>query len=157
MSAYLRFMDLGLNALESGYVKKDTQGKSSIVDKLQESKTIRWLGSKLEQSSPPSEQMVSPNEAEAAQQPEKKHEMGLYISGKWYKLSVKESVLTGDPVNDLDVSILQNELLSPILNIEDPRTDKRIAFVGGILGMEPWQRKVKRWQKRLNKRRKRCT
>ncbi len=68
--------------------------------------------------------------------PEKKHEMGLYISDKWYKLTVKESVLTGDPVNDLDVSILQNELLSPILNIEDPRTDKRIAFVGGILGME---------------------
>ena len=65
MSAYLRFMDLGLNALESGYVKKDTQGKSSIVDKLQESKTIRWLGSKLEQSSPPSEQAAPPNDAES--------------------------------------------------------------------------------------------
>ena len=80
MSAYLRFMDLGLNALESGYVKKDTQGKSSIVDKLQESKTIRWLGSKLEQSSPPSEQAAPPNVAEAVQQPEKKHEKGGLIS-----------------------------------------------------------------------------
>ena len=83
MSAYLRFMDLGLNALESGYVKKDTQGKSSIVDKLQESKTIRWLGSKLEQSSPPPDQTAvqeTKEEAEAVQQPEKKHEKGGLIS-----------------------------------------------------------------------------
>ncbi len=68
--------------------------------------------------------------------PEAKHEIGLYISGKWYKLTVKDEILSGDPVDDLDVSILQNELLSPILNIEDPRTDKRIAFVGGIHGMQ---------------------
>lgn len=83
MSAYLRFMDLGLNALESGYVKKDTQGKQSLVDKLQESKTIRWLGSKLEKSSPPSEQPAvqePKEEAEAAPKPEKKHGAGSLVS-----------------------------------------------------------------------------
>ncbi|MCR4590164.1 MAG: DUF1015 family protein [Lachnospiraceae bacterium] len=68
--------------------------------------------------------------------PGAKHEIGLYISGKWYKLSVKPEIISGDPVDDLDVSILQNELMSPILNIEDPRTDSRIAFVGGIHGMQ---------------------
>ncbi len=74
--------------------------------------------------------------------PGKKHEFGLYISGKWYKLTAKADILSEDPVDDLDVSILQNELLSPILNIEDPRTDPRIAFVGGIHGMEGLMEKV---------------
>ncbi|MBR2187061.1 MAG: DUF1015 domain-containing protein [Lachnospiraceae bacterium] len=68
--------------------------------------------------------------------PEKRHEFGLYISGRWYCLKAKEELFSGDPVDDLDVSILQNELLSPILNIEDPRTDPRISFVGGVHGMQ---------------------
>lgn len=81
-------------------------------------------------------------EGDKALKPEKKHEFGLYISGKWYKLIAKEDILTGDPVDNLDVSILQNELFSPILNIEDPRTDPRIAFVGGVHGMEGLTKKV---------------
>ena len=68
--------------------------------------------------------------------PKKKHEFGLYISGRWYCLKAGDELYSDDPVDSLDVSVLQNELLSPILNIEDPRTDKRIAFVGGIHGME---------------------
>ncbi len=74
--------------------------------------------------------------------PGKKHEFGMYISGSWYTLRAREEILSGDPVSDLDVSILQNELLSPILNIEDPRTDSRIAFVGGVHGMEGLMEKV---------------
>ncbi len=74
--------------------------------------------------------------------PGKKHDFGLYISGKWYRLTAKDTILSGDPVDDLDVSLLQNELLSPVLNIEDPRTDKRIAFIGGIHGMEGLIKKV---------------
>ena len=74
--------------------------------------------------------------------PAKPHEFGLYISGKWYELVAKSDLITDDPVDRLDVSILQNELLSPILNIEDPRTDPRINFVGGIHGMKGLMDKV---------------
>jgi subfamily B ATP-binding cassette protein MsbA len=81
MSAYLRFMDLGLNALESGYVKKDTENKRSLVDKLQESKTIRWLGNKLDKSSPPSDPPTPQTpQDETNPPPEKKHEKGGLIS-----------------------------------------------------------------------------
>ncbi|MBQ7265908.1 MAG: DUF1015 domain-containing protein [Firmicutes bacterium] len=69
--------------------------------------------------------------------PEKMHTFGMYIDKKWYCLSAKKNVVPqGDPVGELDVSILQENLLSPILGIGDPRTDKRIDFVGGIRGLE---------------------
>ena len=56
----------------------------------------------------------------------------MYFSGKWYNL--KWYIMIDDPVNSLDVSILQENLLSPILAINDPRTDSRIDFIGGIRG-----------------------
>lgn len=69
--------------------------------------------------------------------PAKKHTFGMYIGGKWYVLEAKEGTFDpADPVGQLDVSILQQNLLTPILAIGDPRTDKRIDFVGGIRGME---------------------
>lgn len=68
--------------------------------------------------------------------PVKKHTFGMYLGGKWYVLEAKEGTFDpGDPVGQLDVSILQQNLLSPVLAIGDPRTDKRIDFVGGIRGM----------------------
>ena len=67
--------------------------------------------------------------------PAHKGECGLYLEGKWYRLDYDMSKLTGDPVADLDVAILQNNILGPILGIEDPKTDKRIDFVGGIRGI----------------------
>lgn len=68
--------------------------------------------------------------------PSKKHTFGMYLEGKWYILEAKPGTFDpADPVGQLDVSILQNNLLSPILAIGDPRTDKRIDFVGGIRGM----------------------
>ena len=64
------------------------------------------------------------------------HEFGMYLEGLWYKLTAKrESFPQNHPIDSLDVSILQKNLLSPLLGIQDPRTDKRIDFVGGIRGM----------------------
>lgn len=70
-----------------------------------------------------------------AYSPETKCSFGMYLDGQWYKLTAKESIIKDDPVDGLDVSILQDNLLGPILGIEDPRTDKRIDFVGGIRGL----------------------
>lgn len=76
--------------------------------------------------------------------PSKKHTFGMYLSGNWYKLTAKEGIFNpSDPIESLDVSILQKNLLDPILGIKDPRTDKRIDFVGGIRGLEELERRVK--------------
>ncbi|OFZ82051.1 MAG: hypothetical protein A2583_15875 [Bdellovibrionales bacterium RIFOXYD1_FULL_53_11] len=69
------------------------------------------------------------------EEPASPHHFGMYLDKKWYELKAKEgSFQQGDPILSLDVSILQNNLLDPILGIKDPRTDKRIDFVGGIRG-----------------------
>lgn len=60
----------------------------------------------------------------------------MYCDGIWYQLTAKQHLYTSDPVNDLDVSILQNAILQPLLGIEDPKTDSRIQFVGGIYGLK---------------------
>lgn len=80
--------------------------------------------------------------------PAEKHSFGMYLEGKWYKLTAKEGTFDpGDPVDRLDVSIMQNNLMNPILGIEDPRTDKRIDFVGGIRGLAELERRVKEGMK----------
>lgn len=77
--------------------------------------------------------------------PEQKHTYGMYLEGKWYKLTAKEGTYyVEDPVARLDVSILQNNLLTPILGIEDPRTSDRIDFVGGIRGLRELEKRVKK-------------
>ncbi|RYD54921.1 MAG: DUF1015 domain-containing protein [Sphingobacteriales bacterium] len=74
--------------------------------------------------------------------PQQPHEFGMFIAGKWYKLTVKEGTYTNDPIGILDVSILQNNILSKLLNINDPRTDKRVDFVGGIRGLGELEKRV---------------
>lgn len=82
--------------------------------------------------------------AEGAVRPPKPHTFGLLLSGTWYLLRAKEgSFDPGDPVERLDVSILQNNLLSPVLGIEDPRTDRRISFVGGVRGLAELEKLVR--------------
>lgn len=74
--------------------------------------------------------------------PGKTGEFGMYIDGEWYRLNVKSELIPSDPVAKLDVSLLANNLLEPILGISDPRTDTRIDFVGGIRGLEGLEKRV---------------
>jgi len=75
---------------------------------------------------------------------EAKHTFGMYLSNCWYKLTAKSGTFNEeDAVDSLDVSILQNNLLTPILGIEDLRTDQRIEFVGGIRGLMELEKRVK--------------
>lgn len=76
--------------------------------------------------------------------PPERRTFGMYLEGKWYKLTPKPGTYNeDDPIGRLDVSILQNNLLSPILGIQDPKTDKRIDFVGGIRGLQELEKRVK--------------
>ena len=76
--------------------------------------------------------------------PKARHTFGMYLDNRWYKLTAKSGTFDeDDAVESLDVSILQNNLLTPILGIKDPRTDQRIEFVGGIRGLEELEKRVK--------------
>lgn len=77
-----------------------------------------------------------------AAKPSKKGEITMFMDGKWYLLQVKDAYKSEDPIEGLDVSILQNHCLNPILGIEDPKTDKRIDFVGGIRGLKELERRA---------------
>jgi len=78
----------------------------------------------------------------ATAEPERKGEVRMRLDGRWYSLTPKEPVPADDPIRSLDVSILQERLLGPILGIADPRTDKRIDFVGGIRGTGELEKRV---------------
>ena len=81
---------------------------------------------------------------DGAYHPEEKHTFGMYLGEKWYKLTAKDGTFDEkNPVDQLDVSILQKNLLTPILNIGDPRTDKRIDFIGGIRGLKELEKRCK--------------
>jgi uncharacterized protein (DUF1015 family) len=67
---------------------------------------------------------------------------GMYLDGQWYSLQVNSGLVPDDPVKRLDVSILADNLIAPILGISDPRTDDRIDFVGGIRGLQELERRV---------------
>jgi uncharacterized protein (DUF1015 family) len=78
-----------------------------------------------------------------AYHPEARHTFGMYLDGRWYELKAKPGTFDPeDSIASLDVSVLQDNLLTPVLKIGDPRTDKRIGFVGGIRGLEELERKV---------------
>lgn len=81
---------------------------------------------------------------ESQLEPIDKGAVGMYLDREWYGLGVKPEFESSDPVDGLDVSILQEKVLAPILGIGDPRTDERIEFVGGIRGLRELERKVNR-------------
>lgn len=92
-------------------------------------------------------QRVSENfcieEREEPVRPEKKGTFGMYLEKKWYHLTAKQELMEGkDAVGRLDVSVLQDVLLGPVLGIGDPRTDARIDFVGGIRGLDELERRA---------------
>ncbi len=115
------FPDDHLYIMDYNRIVKDLNGctKEEFLAKVQEKFTL------------------TPYTGIGALKPEKKHTFGMYLDGSWQLLQAKEgSFDENDPVARLDVSILQNNLLHPILGIGDPRTDKRIDFVGGIRGLQ---------------------
>ncbi|MGN0466642.1 MAG: DUF1015 domain-containing protein [Lachnospiraceae bacterium] len=120
------FPDDQLFIMPYNRVVKDLNGykKEEFLEKISEKFDIEKIGS-------------TPYE------PEKKGYFGLYLDHTWYQLIAKEEILSDDPVLGLDVSILQNELLSPILGIGDPRVDTRIDFVGGIRGLKELEKRAK--------------
>lgn len=120
------FPDEQLEIMDYNRVVQDLNGldKAGFIAKVSEKFTVEEKG-------------------EGAYHPEEKHTFGMYIDGKWYKLAAKDGTFDkNDVVAQLDVSIMQNNLLTPILNIGDPRTDKRIDFVGGIRGLGELERRV---------------
>ncbi|MBO4337622.1 MAG: DUF1015 domain-containing protein [Lachnospiraceae bacterium] len=76
-----------------------------------------------------------------AYRPDSKGCFGMYLDGKWYTLRIHEDKKSDDPVKGLDVSLLQDNLLGPVLGIKDPRTDARIDFIGGIRGLSEIERR----------------
>lgn len=81
--------------------------------------------------------------------PERPGEFGLYLSGRWCRLAIRSELVPEDPVRRLDVSLLQDHLIGPILGIADPRRDQRIDFVGGIRGLDELERRVDRGEMAL--------
>ena len=75
--------------------------------------------------------------------PDKKGTFGMYLGGKWYKLTAHKDIMSDDPVDGLDVADLQDNLLAPVLGIGDPKTDKRIDFVGGIRGLSELEKRCR--------------
>ena len=81
-------------------------------------------------------------EQQAAVSPSRPGEFGMYLAGRWYRLTINADRLSQDPVARLDVSLLAANLLEPVLGISDPRTDPRIDFVGGIRGLGELEKRV---------------
>jgi uncharacterized protein (DUF1015 family) len=120
------FPDNQLHIMDYNRIVKDLNGnaKEQYLDKVREKFDIQECG-------------LQPYH------PEKTHSFGMYLGGLWYKLTAKPGTWdNSNVVESLDVSIMQNNLLHPVLGIEDPRRDKRIDFVGGIRGLEELQRRV---------------
>jgi len=113
-----------LHIMDYNRVVKDLNGleKATFIEKLSNSFIVE--------------------KAEKAFSPSNLHQFGLYIGKQWYSLTAKENTYTNDPIGILDVAILQNNLLDPILGIKDQRTDQRIDFVGGIRGLEELEKRV---------------
>jgi len=80
--------------------------------------------------------------SDAPVRPDKKAVFGMYLNNSWYRMTLKNATDPSDVIGNLDVSVMQNKVLSPILGINDPKTDKRIDFVGGIRGLDELVRRV---------------
>ncbi|MCR5672354.1 MAG: DUF1015 family protein [Lachnospiraceae bacterium] len=118
------FADEQLMIMDYNRVVKDLNGKTSeeVLSELSKLGTV---------SAKPS-----------AYRPQKKGEVGVYLDGKWYSFEFDKKLIPDDPVKGLDVSVLQDNVLGPLFAIQDPKTDKRIDFVGGIRGLGELERRV---------------
>lgn len=82
------------------------------------------------------EERFTVSKKSSSYKPEKPHHFGMYLNHEWYELTTKEKNFGTNPLDQLDISVLQKELLEPALGIHDQRTDSRIDFIGGIRGMQ---------------------
>lgn len=80
--------------------------------------------------------------ADSQVHPVRKGEFGMYLEGRWYRLTIRPDLIPNDPVGSLDVSLLHEHLIAPLLAITDPRRDQRIDFVGGIRGLRELEQRV---------------
>lgn len=119
------FPDEELHIMDYNRVVKDLNGYTvkEFLEKLSAGFTVEKLG-------------------RTPFRPAEKGTFGMYLEEEWYRLSARPEILTEDAVEGLDVSVLQKHLLGPILGILDPKTDKRIDFVGGIRGLAELERRV---------------
>lgn len=121
------FPDNDLMVMDYNRVVKDLNGlsKDQLIEKLEEKFDV--------------------TEAHGSEpfKPYKKHTFGMYVENKWYVLEAKDGIYNAeDPIDSLDVAILQNNVLTPILGIEDVRTSDRIDFIGGIRGLKELERRA---------------
>ena len=122
----VHFPDNQLQIIDYNRVVKDLNGNTEeeFIEKIKQNFIVEEIGKEI-------------------YKPSKLHEFSMYIGGKWYKLTAKDGTYdNNDPVGVLDVSILTNTILDPVLDIKDLRTSKRIDFVGGIRGLGELQRRV---------------
>ena len=122
----VHFPDNQLQIIDYNRVVKDLNGNNEqeFIEKVKQNFDVEEIGAEI-------------------YKPAKLHEFSMYINKKWYKLTAKDGTYdNNDPVGVLDVSILTNTILDPILDIKDLRTSKRIDFVGGIRGLGELQRRV---------------
>ena len=121
------FPDNDLMVMDYNRVVKDLNGltKDELIGKLEEKFTVTEATN------------------EEPVKPAKKHTFGMYVENKWYLLEAKDGIYNAeDPIDSLDVAILQNNVLTPILGIEDVRTSDRIDFIGGIRGLKELERRT---------------
>lgn len=119
------FQDEELHIMDYNRVVKDLNGLTveEFLEKLSKNFTVTRIGSR-------------------AFQPKEKGTFGMYLEDVWYKLTASGEIRSEDAVKGLDVSLLQDYLLEPVLGISDPKTDSRIDFVGGIRGLKELERRV---------------
>jgi len=123
----VHFPDNQLNIIDYNRVVRDLNGLSNeeFLERLKAGFKVELVG-------------------EAQYKPTKLHEFSMFLEGRWYKLTAKEGTYdNSDPIGVLDVTILSTQILEPVLNIVNLRTDKRIDFVGGIRGLGELERRVK--------------
>jgi uncharacterized protein (DUF1015 family) len=122
----VHFPDNQLAIMDYNRVVKDLNGhtEESFLNGLRESFTLELIGAN-------------------SYKPSRLHEFSMYLGGKWYKLQAKAGTYNDNhPIGVLDVTILSEKILKPLLNIHDLRTDKRIDFVGGMRGLKELERRV---------------
>lgn len=74
--------------------------------------------------------------------PASAQEYGMYLAGRWYRLKIKPELVPGDPIGRLPITVLTRNVIEPLLGVKDPRTDKRIDFIGGARGLDGLQKRV---------------